>query len=188
MIKLTYIEEAAFNVTGTVYELDAHHPLALEKVISKIKQDGYLMGNITIPILMELYRADVKLVLPVLKNYISGLTTETNLILIGSTDLDEYLNVSRSSTDAEYKYNPGRTEPAKQVVEEITSRLDGVYHISGRTLTKLYELEARMVEIRNTSIYDKFVNNVPSKDIAEEYNLSPARVSQIVRDTINNKW
>lgn len=188
MIKLKYIEDASL-VEGTVYELDNIHPLMLEKRLSKIKEDGFIMGNITVPILMELYRANIELILPTLRNYISGLETETNLILIGSTDLDKYTNVTRvKPLDVPYSYSAGRSCPAAQVVGELNSRLDGVSFITGATMAEIELLRERLIEIRNGSIYTKFLQKIPSLDIANEYNLSPARVSQIVRATINNKW
>lgn len=64
--------------------------------------------------------------------------------------------------------------------------IDSITDVSGEELRRLKQVVSRMEEIRDDSIYNRFLNGARVTDIAKEYDYSAPRISQKIR-TVREK-
>lgn len=59
--------------------------------------------------------------------------------------------------------------------------IDSITDVNGDDLRRLKQIISHMEEIRDNSIYNRFLNGARVTDIAKEYNYSAPRISQKIR-------
>lgn len=73
-------------------------------------------------------------------------------------------------------------------LQKLYDSLDNVEKITGGESLKLDQLFERINEIRNYSIYCRYLEGKKQSEVATEFGLSCARVNQIVRNESSRKF